>query len=157
MKTKTIIDFEVTTGQAWGKGIGNRQGVYFCLVAELPDAGVLYAATIDSDISKRYPENQAEKLTRIMLLKQKESGEKYLHLQFTNGKMLDLREEDFFILLQMVASEDETEDFVLIYNKPCMIGKGAHHPIFHCDGDTQDAVTLFWILKDFVAVGKGEA
>ena len=85
MKTKTLITFDVQKQEVWGKGLRKRNNSSFILIAQTPDTGTLYAATIESGLSKRYKTNRQEIVERMVLLKDKASKKRFLQVQLTNG------------------------------------------------------------------------
>lgn len=54
MKVKTLITFDIQQQEICGKGLRNRRNANFILLAQIPDTGILYAATIESELSERY-------------------------------------------------------------------------------------------------------
>ena len=65
MKVKTLITFDIQQQEICGKGLRNRRNANFILLAQIPDTGILYAATIESELSERYKKNQHEMVEKI--------------------------------------------------------------------------------------------
>ena len=120
------------------------------LLAELSEKEVFYAATIDSGLSRYYEKNQAEKVKGLALVKQKGNDEAFLQVLLEDDSILDLRDDIFCVLFHLPSKEADSEDYVLIFNHPNSIGKGAHYQIFLSDKREQNAIALFWLVKDFV-------
>ena len=153
MKAKTFIQFQRRGKEFFVKGTGSRVGANYILIAKLPNNDVLYAATIESGMSKRYQKNQVEEVQEIALVKPKGGNEKFLQIMYENGTVQELQEENYFVLFHLPNGEDGSEDYALIFNYPNLIGKGAHYQIFLADEEKQNAMTLFWMLKDLICYG----
>lgn len=154
MKKKEIIHFDINQEELWIKGFRKYNGVHFILLSEMPTDEILYAATIDSNLEERYEKNQLNEVESIALAKQKGDDEKFLQILMVNGKTVTLKKEDYFLIFHLFNNEETSEDYVLIFNKPNMLGKGAHYQIFPSDTKDNNAMSLFWMLKDFISKGK---
>ncbi|MCI8873339.1 MAG: hypothetical protein HFH51_10880 [Lachnospiraceae bacterium] len=150
MKTKTLITFDVQKQEVWGKGLRKRNNSSFILIAQTPDTGTLYAATIESGLSKRYKTNRQEIVERMVLLKDKASKKRFLQVQLTNGETLSLKNENYFLLIHAPDCEKGDQDYILAFNMPEMLEEGAHYQIFTDDAENGNAIALFWLLKDFI-------
>ena len=155
MKVKTLITFDIQQQEIWGKGLRNRRNANFILLAQIPDTGILYAATIESELSERYKKNQHEMVEKITLVKGKENKKKFLQVKLTNGEELNLKNEDYFLLIHAPNQETGDEDYVLVFNMPEMLGEGAHYQVFLSDAESGNAIGLFWLLKEFIPLDEG--
>lgn len=157
MKKRTLITFGIQKQELWVKGLGNYKLVNFILIAQMPDAKTLYASTIESGLSKRYKTNRQEEVAKIFLLKEKEAKKSFLQVQMTNGEILSLKSEDYFLLIHAPKCEEGEDDYILVFNMPKMIREGAHYQIFTSDAENGNAIALFWMLKDFMPQENEEA
>lgn len=148
-KQKIILDFQKDAGKINTKGLRNREGTNFILLAELPDK-ILYAATINSSLSNRYEKNLAEDVEEIALVRKKGGKEKYLQVVLGTGEEITLQEDNFVVLFHIPENETDSEDYALIFNHPKLLGRGAHFQIFLSDQENQNAASLFWLVKEFV-------
>lgn len=139
-----------------GKKFGERRNASFILLAQTPATEIFYAATIESGLSKRYLKNQRETMEKIALLKDKDNKNKFLQLILTGGETLNLKTENYFLLIHTPSGETGDGDYILAFNFPEMIGEGAHYQIFPSDAENGNAIALFWLLKDFIPQEKGE-
>lgn len=155
VKKRLELQFDVKEKILWCKGLRERNSVDFILVAQMPDTGTLYAATIESGLSKRYKTNRQEMVEKIVLLKDKASKKRFLQVQLTDEETLSLKNEDYFLLFHASNQETGEEDYVLVFNMPEMINEGAHYQIFPSD-ENGNAVALFWLLKEFIPKEEGE-
>ncbi len=156
MKTKDIIQFEMERKKSWVKGLGERFETQFIMIAEMPDGTPFYAATIESSISSRFQENKAREIAELTLVKGKGNDKKYLQVKFTDEKVVTLEGEDYFLLFHLPHNKEGSDDYVLVFNKPDMLGENAHYHVFESDAENQDAIALFWLLKDFIFIEKEE-
>ena len=124
------------------------------MVAEMPDGNPFYAATIESSISNRFQENKAGEIAEITLVKEKGSDKKYLQVKFKNEIAATLEGEDYFLIFHLPHNKESSDDYVLVFNKPDMLGENAHYHVFESDAENQNAIALFWLLKDFVFIEK---
>lgn len=154
MRTKDIIQFEAERKRSWIKGLGERLETQFIMVAEMPDGNPFYAATIESSISNRFQENKAGEIAEITLVKEKGSDKKYLQVKFKNEIAATLEGEDYFLIFHLPHNKESSDDYVLVFNKPDMLGENAHYHVFESDAENQNAIALFWLLKDFVFIEK---
>ncbi len=157
MKAKTLITFDIQKQEVWGKGLRSRKNVSFILIARISGSETLYAATIESELSKRYKKNQQERVEKFVLLKEKGSKKIFLQVQLTDGKTLNLKGEDYFLLIHAPNQETGEEDCVLVFNMPDLIDEGAHYQIFPSDAENGNAIALFWFLKEFIPPEDGGA
>lgn len=157
MKKKTLITFDIQKQELWVKGLKSRKNASFILIARISESETFYAATIESGLSKRYKKNQQEMVEKIVLLKEKESKKIFLQVQLADGKPLNLKNEDYFLLIHVPNLETGEEDYVLVFNMPDLIEEGAHYQIFPSDAENENAIALFWLLKEFVPPEEGEA
>lgn len=155
MKEKPFIIFDIQKQEVWVKGLGKRSNSSYILIAQMPDTGTLYAATIESGLSKRYKTNRQEMVEKIVLLKDKASKRRFLQVQLTDGETLSLKNEDYFLLIHAPNEETGVEDYVLVFNIPEMIDEGAHYQAFPSD-ENGNAIALFWLLKEFIPKEEGE-
>ena len=91
VKKRLELQFDVKEKILWCKGLRERNSVDFILVAQMPDTGTLYAATIESGLSKRYKTNRQEMVEKIVLLKDKASKKRFLQVQLTDEETLSLK------------------------------------------------------------------
>lgn len=157
MKTKTLFMYDIQKQEVWGKGLRNRKNASFILIARLSESETLYAATIESGLSKRYKKNRQEMVGKIVLLKEKESKKIFLQVSLADGKTLSLKNEDYFLLIHAPNPETSEEDYVLVFNMPDLIEEGAHYQIFPSDAENGNAIALFWFLKEFIPPEGGGA
>lgn len=99
--------------------------------------------------------NQHEMVEKITLVKGKENKKKFLQVKLTNGEELNLKNEDYFLLIHAPNQETGDEDYVLVFNMPEMLGEGAHYQVFLSDAESGNAIGLFWLLKEFIPLDEG--
>lgn len=150
MKPKNIILFEKERRCCWVKGMGDRFEAQFIMVAKMPDGDPLYAATIETDLSNRFQENKAGEITGISLMKEKGGDKKYLQISFANERVVRLEKEDYVLIFHLPHNKEGSDDCVLVFNKPNMLGGRVHYHVFESDAENQDASALFWLLKNYV-------
>lgn len=150
MKTKTIVQFQRKERKIYLKDMGERNNTNFVLLAETPGNKVLYASSIKSDLFEQHEKNQIAEVKGIALVKPKREDGKFLQVLFGDGKILDLKDENYCLFFHFPNPENDSVDSLLIFNFPSMLGKGARFQIFLSDGDNQNAMALFWLLKDFI-------
>ena len=155
MKLKEIMHFNVEQEELWVRDFKRHQGVHFILLAEMPTGEILYATTIDSSLIERYEKNRLDDVKSIALVRKKGKSEKFLQILLVNGEIVNLKEQDFFLIFHLICDGKLSEDYVLVFNKPNMLGEGAHYQIFPSDESENNAMSLFWMLKDFISKGKG--
>ncbi len=154
MKDKIFVRFQKKGGEVYVKDAGKRFGANFILLAEMSGEDVLYAATIESGLSKYYKQNQAEEVKEMALVRHKGRSGKFLQIVCEDDKKMELKEENYLIIFHLPNQEAGSEDYVLIFNHPKLIGADAHYQVFLADKKNQNAVALFWMLKDFFPRGE---
>lgn len=150
METKTIVQFQRKERKVWLKDMGERNNTNFVLLAETPDNEVFYASSIKSDLFEQHEKNQIAEVEGIALVKPKREDGKFLQVLFGSGKILDLKNENYCLFFHFPNPKNDSVDCVLIFNFPSMLGKGTRFQIFLSDKDNQNAMALFWLLKDFI-------
>ena len=150
MKLKMLVQFQNKERRIWLKNMGDYYNANFILLAEVPGNKVFYASTIRSDLLEEHQKNQVEKVEGITLVKHKHDDGKFLQILFRDGEMLDLKQENYCLLFYFPNSEHDSEDYMLVFNFPSMLGKGARYQVFLSDQENQNAMAIFWMLKEFI-------
>lgn len=150
MKSKLFVQFQNKERRIWLKNMGDYNNVNFVLLAETPDDKVFYASTIRSDLIEENQKNQLEEVEGISLVKHKHDDGKFLQILFCDGEMLDLKQENYCLLFYFPNPEHDSEDYMLVFNFPSMLGKGARYQVFLSDQENQNAMAIFWMLKEFI-------
>lgn len=149
MKTKTILTYQNEGQKLWYRRSSERRGVEFCLLAELPeDDEIFYASSIDSSIGKKHKLNHQSELRGIELLKEKGGG-RFLKIKLENEKEIVLTHEMFVMVFITPDNDEKGNDNILLYSFPKLLGEKIFDCCFESDNETGNAVTLFWLLKEF--------